>query len=65
MDDGAQETLSGRSVADWLPRHRVTPGLVGPEDSPSEVAALMTRKDCPVVYAVDPTNRADSTDRSP
>ncbi|GGR92678.1 hypothetical protein GCM10010269_34650 [Streptomyces humidus] len=53
MDDGSQETLSGRSVADWLPRRRTTPGLVGPEDSPSEVAALMRRKDCPVVAVIE------------
>jgi CBS domain-containing protein len=53
LDGAARETLSGRSVADWLPRHRVTPGLVGPEDSPSEVAALMTRKGCPVVAVID------------
>ncbi|MGC0337275.1 CBS domain-containing protein [Streptomyces sp. SLBN-8D4] len=44
----ARGTLSGLSVGDWLPRLRATPGLVGPESSPLEVAALMARKDCPV-----------------
>ncbi|MFI6935831.1 CBS domain-containing protein [Streptomyces sp. NPDC050287] len=53
FDEALPGTLSGRSVADWLPRRRATPGLVGPEDSPSAVAALMTRKDCPVVGVIE------------
>ncbi|MGW3652068.1 CBS domain-containing protein [Streptomyces sp. NPDC000878] len=51
--DDVRGALSGRPVADWLPRRRVTPGLVGPEESPLEVAALMTRKDCPVVAVIE------------
>nr|WSZ18880.1 CBS domain-containing protein [Streptomyces canus] len=50
---GLRGTLSGRSVADWLLRRRATPGLVGPDDSPSEAAALMTRKGCPVVGVIE------------
>ncbi|KOV65594.1 hypothetical protein ADL01_26840 [Streptomyces sp. NRRL WC-3618] len=53
FDEDVRGVLSGRPVADWLPRHRVTPGLVGPEESPSEVAALMARKDCPVVAVIE------------
>ena len=47
--------LTGRSVADWLPRHHTTPGLAEPTASPQEVATLMTRKDCPVVAVIDNT----------
>ncbi|WP_371658273.1 CBS domain-containing protein [Streptomyces sp. NBC_00280] len=53
FDDDVRGALSGRPVADWLPRRRVTPALVGPEESPSEVAALMTRKDCSVVAVIE------------
>ncbi|WP_416978194.1 CBS domain-containing protein [Streptomyces sp. T028] len=51
--DGAWGPLSGRAVADWLPRRRATPGLVDPESSPLEITALMTRKDCPVVAVIE------------
>ncbi|MFF6996072.1 hypothetical protein ACFY93_14170 [Streptomyces sp. NPDC008313] len=51
--EDARGALSGLSVGDWLPRYRATPGLVGPESSPLEVAALMTRKDCPVVAVIE------------
>ncbi|WP_340377623.1 hypothetical protein U5640_22805 [Streptomyces sp. SS7] len=60
FDDATPGPLSGRAVADWLPRRRATPGLVGPESSPLEVAALMTRKDCPVVAVIEREGRVVS-----
>jgi CBS domain-containing protein len=53
FDDEAREAVSGRSVAEWLPRRRLTPGVVGPDVSPMHIAALMARKDCPVVAVVE------------
>ncbi len=53
FDDESREAVGGRSVAEWLPRGRLTPGVVGPDVSPMHIAALMARKDCPVVAVIE------------
>ncbi|KAB1149978.1 CBS domain-containing protein [Streptomyces luteolifulvus] len=53
FDEEAREGMAGRSVTDWLPRGRITPAVVGPDAPPSQIAALMARKDTPIVAVVE------------
>ncbi len=50
------QALSGRSVADCLPRERSVPPIADADDTALEVAALMARERSPLVAVVD---RAD------
>ncbi|KUL42817.1 CBS domain-containing protein [Streptomyces regalis] len=52
-EDEAREAMAGTSVAEWLPRGRITPPVVGPDAAPSQIAALMARKDTPLVAVVE------------
>ncbi|MGW0758396.1 CBS domain-containing protein [Streptomyces sp. NPDC002814] len=52
FDEEAREAMTGRSVTEWLPR-RITPPVVGPDAPPSQIAALMARKDAPIVAVVE------------
>lgn len=45
--------LTGLTVADWLPRHRVRPPTVGPHASITHIAALMARTHTPLVAVVE------------
>lgn len=52
--DDARESMTGRSVAEWLPLSRLlTPAVVGPDASPMMIAALMAHKNVPVVAVVE------------
>ncbi|KKD07650.1 CBS domain-containing protein [Streptomyces sp. WM6386] len=53
FEEEAREAMTGRSVAEWLPRGRVTPPVVGPDAVPSQIAVLMVRKDIPLVAVVE------------
>ncbi|WP_405638816.1 CBS domain-containing protein [Streptomyces sp. NBC_00019] len=53
FDEEARETMTGRSVAEWLPRGPLTPPVVGPDASPAQVAVVMARKDSPLVAVVE------------
>ncbi|MGP4052708.1 CBS domain-containing protein [Streptomyces sp. 2A115] len=53
FDEEAREAMTGRTVTEWLPRGRITPPVVGPDAPPSQIAALMTRKDTPIVAVVE------------
>ncbi|NUP19330.1 MAG: CBS domain-containing protein [Streptomyces sp.] len=51
--DEALERLTGLTVAEWLPRHRVRPPTVGPDASVTHVAALVARTHTPLVAVVE------------
>ncbi|MFE9649131.1 CBS domain-containing protein [Streptomyces sp. NPDC006365] len=54
LDDDARQSMTGQSVAEWLPRgHLHAAPVVGPDASPMQIAALMTRTDTPVVAVVE------------
>ncbi|MXM63909.1 CBS domain-containing protein [Streptomyces sp. HUCO-GS316] len=53
FDEEAREGMAGRSVTEWLPRGRITPPVVGPDAPPLQIAALMARKDTPIVAVVE------------
>ncbi|MEU9207761.1 hypothetical protein AB0D27_07340 [Streptomyces sp. NPDC048415] len=54
LDDDARESMTGRSVAEWLPRgHLHTAAVVGPDASPMQIATFMTRMDTAVVAVVE------------
>ncbi|MFJ4791075.1 CBS domain-containing protein [Streptomyces sp. NPDC088794] len=53
FEEEAREAMTGRPVAEWLPRGRVTPPVVGPDAAPSQIAVLMARKDIPLVAVVE------------
>ncbi|MER7741958.1 CBS domain-containing protein [Streptomyces sp. NPDC096538] len=47
------EKLEGLTVAQWLPRHRTLPTVVGPDTGVAQVAALMVRTHTPLVAVVE------------
>ncbi|OAH09884.1 CBS domain-containing protein [Streptomyces jeddahensis] len=47
------EKLAGLTVAQWLPRHRILPTVVGPDTGIAQVAALMIRTHTPLVAVVE------------
>ncbi|KUL42677.1 CBS domain-containing protein [Streptomyces regalis] len=49
----APERLTGLTVAELLPRHRVRPPTVGPDASVTHIAALMARTHSPLVAVVE------------
>ncbi|MEU6379301.1 CBS domain-containing protein [Streptomyces sp. NPDC046909] len=53
FNEEAREAMNWRSVAEWLPRGRLTPPVVGPDASPAQIATLMARKDSPLVAVVE------------
>ena len=57
------QALSGRSVADSLPRERTTPPVADADDTALEVAALMARERSPLVAVVDTGRRLPSAGR--
>ncbi|WP_406174966.1 CBS domain-containing protein [Streptomyces sp. NBC_00996] len=53
LDNQVREAMAGQSVATWLPRRHLTAAVVGPAASPMQIAALMARKDTPIVAVVE------------
>ncbi|MBC9728025.1 hypothetical protein [Streptomyces sp. TRM68367] len=47
------EQLDGLTVAQWLPRPRTLPTVVGPDAGAAQVAALMVRTHTPLVAVVE------------
>jgi CBS domain-containing protein len=47
------QTLERLSVAEWLPKGRTVPPVVGPDASAMQVAALMARCRCPLVPVIE------------
>ncbi|MFE7276097.1 CBS domain-containing protein [Streptomyces sp. NPDC057623] len=52
-DAEVAERLTGLTVAEWVPRQRYLPPVVGPDARPMEVAALNARSHCPLVAVVE------------
>ncbi|MDW8805919.1 CBS domain-containing protein [Streptomyces scabiei] len=55
------EKLEGLTVAQWLPRHRTLPTVVGPDAGVAQIAALMIRTRTPLVAVVESDGHATRT----
>ncbi|RKN04496.1 CBS domain-containing protein [Streptomyces radicis] len=53
LDAELAEDLAGLTVADWVPRHRYPPPVIGPDARPLEVATLMASFRSPLVAVVE------------
>ncbi|WP_181727371.1 CBS domain-containing protein [Streptomyces sp. PT12] len=53
LDAELADDLAGLTVADWVPRHRYPPPVVGPDARPLEVATLMASFHSPLVAVIE------------
>jgi CBS domain-containing protein len=55
------EKLEGLTVAQWLPRRRTLPTVVGPDTGVAQVAVLMVRTHTPLVAVVESDSQETRT----